>query len=218
MYSSNIIYIYCKSLYNCSFLRDRIIKCFEYSCIRSNQRSICIPEHYLWRNHNNHNFFIIFALETSTLNYDFFLFTLETMQYIISISPFLSLKPLCNYYFSMFALETIMKFWFLHVCAYVVKERKVHLVRAQERRMTSGHCRYISEYAHGVHVWHNVTYCISRKFCGVVQLTYQQKAWNDVQCSDKCGKAHYVKQSVCYWRYTEDSVFWLVQMTLFVMT
>lgn len=49
-----------------------------------------------------------FALENSSLNYDFFLFGLETMHYIISISRFLSLKPLCNYYFFMFALETIM--------------------------------------------------------------------------------------------------------------
>jgi len=28
-------------------------------------------------------------------------------------------------------------------------------------------------------------------------ITYQQKPWNDIQCSDKCGKASYVKQCMC---------------------
>ena len=28
-------------------------------------------------------------------------------------------------------------------------------------------------------------------------LTYRQDAWNDVRCSEKCGKARYVKNCMC---------------------
>jgi len=43
---------------------------------------------------------------------------------------------------------------------------------------------------------------ISRRSCRIytktrLKLTYQQNAWNDVWCSDKCGKACFVKLSMC---------------------
>ena len=48
------------------------------------------------------------------------------------------------------------------------------------------------------------------------ELMYQQNAWNDVQCLDKCEKAHYVKHCLCQHCITQsntkDSVFWLAQM------
>jgi len=52
----------------------------------------------------------------------------------------------------------------------------------------------------------------------IITLTYWQNAWNDVQCSDKCGKGCYVNYCMRAANDTQFiSVFWLVQMLLCVM-
>ena len=49
-----------------------------------------------------------------------------------------------------------------------------------------------------VHVDYNLWKC---KLTQWTQITYHQNTWNDVQCSDKYGKACYVKHCMCV--YTE---------------
>ena len=51
------------------------------------------------------------------------------------------------------------------------------------------------------------------------QFLYQQNAWNDAWCSDKCRKACYAKQFACAnsQRNTKESVFWFAQRMLCIL-
>ena len=54
---------------------------------------------------------------------------------------------------------------------------------------------------------------------GVMQSTYQQIAWNDFLGSNICRKTLTSNiASARNQRHTKDSVFWLAEMTLYVMT
>ena len=60
----------------------------------------------------------------------------------------------------------------------------------------------------------DITECVRQR-----KLTYRQNTWNGVQCSDKYGKASYVKHCMCAWPAIHRKFFfWLAQMTLCVMT
>ena len=55
-----------------------------------------------------------------------------------------------------------------------------------------------------------------RSMTSCTEFTYWQNAWNDVWCSNICGKVCYVKHGMSQ-RYTKDSVLWLAQMTLCII-
>ena len=48
----------------------------------------------------------------------------------------------------------------------------------------------------------------------ICQLPYWRYAWNDVRCSDKCGKECNIKHARSQ-QHTKDAVFWLAHMMLY---